>query len=452
MITSTIKFSQIEDRIDAEYYKPEYLEIESFLMHSKNIFAIGEITKSIQHPKEFKREYSSFGGIPYLRVSNVKDGYIDLSDIEYVYSNRNIGLNKINSGDILITRSGTVGIPVIVTPEFDGMLISADFLKLVLKEKINDLEINPYFVYIFLSSKLGISQSLRKLIGALQKHINTEGLSSIKIPIPSKFLQQKIERMVKEVQGKRKLANQKYKEAEEILNKELGLEKLELSTQKTFETRFSEAEDRFDPEYYQPKYKKIQELLSEKRLKVKPLKSFVKKYNCGFAFPTEIYLEKGIPLLRIKNLKRIEIDFEGVELLPDLDEYREFIATPGDILISMSGTVGVAALVPPNIPKTFVNQRITSISTESIDKLYLCLYLNLPSINSLINRETTGGVQKNITHQDIVSMPVPILSRPIQQKISSLIQESFKLRQEAKALLEEAKRKVEEMIENKLTN
>ena len=250
MQISTIKFSQIKDRIDVEYYKPEYLEIENLLNSSKNAFFIGEIIESIQHPKEFKREYSPVGGIPYLRVSNVKNGYIDLLNIEHVYSSRNIGLNKINKGNILITRSGTVGIPVLVTQEFDGMLISADFLKIVLKKKINASEINPYFIYVFLSSKLGMSQSQRKLIGALQKHINTEGLLSIKVPVPPKSFQQKIEKMVKKSQMKRKLADEKYKEAEKILNKQLGLEDLDLSTQKTFETKFSEAKDRFDPGTY----------------------------------------------------------------------------------------------------------------------------------------------------------------------------------------------------------
>lgn len=46
-----------------------------------------------------------------------------------------------------------------------------------------------------------------------------------------------------------------------------------------------------------------------------------------------------------------------------------------------------------------------------------------------------------------IILPVPVLSQPLQQKISLLIQESFKLRQEAKELIERAKRKVEEIIE-----
>ena len=115
----------------------------------------------------------------------------------------------------------------------------------------------------------------------------------------------------------------------------------------------------------------------------------------------------------------------------------------------MSGTVGLSALIPDNIQKAFVNQRITAITTIGIDKLYLCLYLNSVAGNMSITRDTTGGVQKNITYQDIISTPIPILSKPAQQKISKLIQESFCFRKESKKLINDAKRKVEEMIKNK---
>jgi hypothetical protein len=36
MQTSTIKFSQLEDRIDAGYYKLEYLELEKIKKKEKN--------------------------------------------------------------------------------------------------------------------------------------------------------------------------------------------------------------------------------------------------------------------------------------------------------------------------------------------------------------------------------------------------------------------------------
>jgi len=42
---------------------------------------------------------------------------------------------------------------------------------------------------------------------------------------------------------------------------------------------------------------------------------------------------------------------------------------------------------------------------------------------------------------------IPLLSSPIQNKISEKIQESFKLRKESKELLEKAKKMVEDEIE-----
>ena len=426
MITSTIKFSQIEDRIDAEYYKPEYLILNSKLK-SQNSKFLGDLVSKMMYGTSDDIEYTT-KGVPLLRITDFDEvtDEIDMLDLKYVPEflvNKLYKKYQLKKNDLLFSRSGTVGLVALIDEKLEGSIFGSYFIKISPRQTL----INPVYLYLFLNSYCGRVQSQTMKIGAVQTNIALPQIASIKIPIPSQSFQQKIEKMVKEAQEKRKLADEKYKEAEEILNKGLGLENLDLFTQKTFEAKFTEAEDRFDPEYYQPKYKKIKKFLSRRKLITKPLKSFVKKYNCGFAFPTDIYLEKGIPLLRIKNLKRMEIDFEGVEFLPDLNEYQEFVAKPGDILISMSGTVGVASLVPANIPKAFVNQRITSISTEGIDKLYLCLYLNLAPINALTNRETTGGVQKNITYQDITSIPVSILLKPTQQKISSLIQESFKL-------------------------
>jgi len=426
------------------------LELENNLNTFKNVFTITEIIESIQHPKEFKREYSPIGGIPYLRVSNVKNGYIDLSNIEYVYSGKNIGLNKINTGDILITRSGTVGIPVLVTPEFNEMLISADFLKLVFKKRINNLEINPYFIYIFLSSKLGISQSQRKLIGALQKHINTEGLSSIKIPIPSQSFQKGIEKIVKKSQIKRKLADGKYKEAEEILNRELGLKDLDLSTQKTFEAKSSEAKDRFDPGYYQPKYKRIISKLKSQKSK---LLGEIVKIRKGIEVGHEAYTNEGKLFIRVQDYNEKGITISGSTnyvrqyLYEELK--KEHKPNAGEIIFSKDGTVGRAFVVEKNNDEFMVSGGILILTPRDIDNCYLALALNSLCVKSQAIRESIGAIIQHLSVNEVKNLKIPILSRYIQQKISPLIQQSFKLHQEAKELIDRAKREVERIVEGK---
>ncbi|MBU4057044.1 restriction endonuclease subunit S, partial [Patescibacteria group bacterium] len=375
-------------------------------------------------------------------------GYIDLSDIEYIYSGNSIGLNKINSGNILITRSGTVGIPVLVTSEFDNLLISADFLKLVLNEKLGNLIINPYFIYIFLSSKLGASQAQRKLIGALQKHINTEGLSSIKIPIPSQSFQQKIEKMVKETQEKRKLADEKYKEAEEILNKELGLGDLDLSTQKTFETKFSEAEDRFDPEYYQSKYKKIISKLKSQKL---ALLGEIVKIRKGVEVGHEAYANEGRPFIRVQDFDEKELAVGGSTnyIRPYLYEELKKNHKPnaGEIIFSKDGTVGRAFVIREDSNEFIVSGGILILTPRDIDNYYLSFVLNSLAVKSQTIRESIGAIIQHLSIDDVKKLQIPILSQSLQQKISFLIQHSFKLRQEAKELINRAKREVEKIIE-----
>ncbi|MBI2591153.1 MAG: hypothetical protein HYW34_00530, partial [Candidatus Brennerbacteria bacterium] len=138
--------------------------------------------------------------------------------------------------------------------------------------------------------------------------INFEDIKSIKIPIPPQSFQQKIEEMVKESQEKRKLADEKYKEAEEILNKELGLENLDLSTQNTFETKFSEVNDRFDPEYYQSKYKKIISKL--KNQKSAPLGEIV-KIRKGVEVGHDAYTDNGMPFIRVQDFNEKELSVSG---------------------------------------------------------------------------------------------------------------------------------------------
>jgi len=69
MQTSTIKFSQIEDRIDAEYYKPEYLEIYNDLKKKKDVFLLKDVIKEIISGSYIDAYFPE--GTLYLRVNNL---------------------------------------------------------------------------------------------------------------------------------------------------------------------------------------------------------------------------------------------------------------------------------------------------------------------------------------------------------------------------------------------
>lgn len=377
---SEIKYSQLNDRFDSEYYKPEYLEIESIFKNKNNAFSLGEIKKIIQHPQEFKRDYAKSGGIPFLRVSNIKNGYIDNSDVEFVYSDSGAVGNKIHEGDILVTRSGTVGLPAIVTKEFDNCLISADFLLLQLKKRIGNLEINPYYIFVFLSSKFGFNQSQRNLIGGVQKHINTEGLKSIKIPIPPKTFQLKTEKLVKEAFSKRKLADQKYNQAKQFLEEELGLDKLRLKEEKTFEAKSSELFEsgRFDVGFNKPKYSKINEFFEKNEKEnifiVKRLKDGSKLFK-GIEIGSDAYTNEGYLFFRVSNIseREITIGTSSQFVRPYLYEQLKSKYKPeiGDVLYTKDATIGISFVVDKDFHEFILSGGVVRIKPKDVNPYYL---------------------------------------------------------------------------------
>jgi len=443
MQTSTIKFSQIEDRIDAEYYKPEYLKIYNNLEKRKGVVLLEDVAKEVVSGSYIDTYFPK--RTLYLRVNNLKEDGFDLSDVKYVdiqYSKVPQKI-RVHTNDLVLGRTGTVGTTLIVPNELDGAVMSQHITKIVPSEKIN-----RFYLMIYLNSRHGRLQAEKTALGSMQKELTLDATKNIKVFIPPQSLQQKIEKIVKEAQEKRKLADEKYDEAEEILNKELGLGNLDLSTQKTFEAKFSEAEDRFDPEYYQSKYKKIISKL--KTQNSKPLGEIV-KIRKGIEVGHESYTTEGVPFIRVQDYNEKEISISGSTNFIRPYLYAELKKNhkpdTGEIIYSKDGTVGRAFVVPEDSREFIVSGGILILTPRDIDNYYLALVLNSEIVRSQAVRKSIGAIIQHLSIDEVKKLQIPILPQSTQQKISSLIQKSFKFRKESKELINKAKREVEEMIE-----
>lgn len=448
MQTSAIKFSQIEDRIDAEYYKPEYLGLENALSKSSGLKTLREIsTKIVDGPfgsDLLKSEYMNVG-IPLLRVQNVTGEGINADNLVFINKEKQIklGRSKVLAGDLVITKAGRVGTVDIIPLSLPEANITSHLAKISLKK-----EYNPYFVYMYLNSKLGLLQIERQGIKSTKPELNIDEVAITKIIIPPQSFQQKIEQIVKEAQKKRKLADEKYKEAEEILGEALGLESLDLSTQKTFETKFSEVEDRLDTEYYQSKYKKM---ISKFKNKKSVLLDEIVKIRKGIEVGHEAYVNKGRPFIRVQdfNAKELVISESTNYIRPYLYEELKKNHKPnaGEIIFSKDGTVGRAFVVRKDNDEFIVSGGILILTPRDIDHYYLAFVLNSPIVNFQTIRESIGAIIQHLSIEDIKKLQIPILPQSFQQKISSLIQESFQLCQDSKGLMQQAKQKVDNLIE-----
>ncbi|MEH1920886.1 restriction endonuclease subunit S [Nostoc sp.] len=241
------------DRLDAEYYKPFYLQISSSL-EQKNYVELGSIAWISDGDHAVLPELFD-SGKRYLRAKDLKNFRIDNSDPIYVSDDyfRTIKRSHIQPHDILLSIMGTIGNIAIVPESFDILTANRAIAIIRIEE---DSKFDPYFVAAYLESKIGIALRERESQGGIQQRINLEGLKRLKIPFIPYSLQAEIRKQVFVALSRYRDSENIYAEAEALLLHELGLDNLDLSTQKTYVANFSETveSDRFDAEYFQPKY------------------------------------------------------------------------------------------------------------------------------------------------------------------------------------------------------
>jgi type I restriction enzyme M protein len=152
---------------------------------------------------------------PYYTPSAVlqeKGESVKLLNISYATRNQlnTIDAVRVYTGDIVVTRSGTIGRAAYITQRLNGAIVSDDLIRV----RIKDERLRMY-VYAFLQSKAALDQMERNEYGAVQQHLEPTHIANIMIPIPEDWnaVKELIDNTINYIQLKENL---------DISNKELG--------------------------------------------------------------------------------------------------------------------------------------------------------------------------------------------------------------------------------------
>ena len=446
---SVIDLSKLEEntRIDPEYYLPEYL-----IPYRKNLEyrPIGSILSKCQYG--ISKDMNELGiGTEIYRMNDLENGLCKDSNFKFVDIDEKIKKQyKLKRNDILFNRVNSiefVGRTAIYKNKSEDRVFASYLVRINSDEDI----ILPDYLNIFLNCKNGKKELKRKARWAVnQANINAEELKRINLPIAPMSFQKEIEKTVNESYNLIEKSKSIYSEAQNILLKELDLINWTPSEKNISIRNLSECliVDRFDAEYWQEKYDEIEHKIMSYKSGYGLLEDFIKDYSTGYPYKSESFCEEGIPLIRINNIVDSELDISDCAFIPkeDLNLSKKDIVKEFDILLSMSGTIGSACRIRESI-LACVNQRIMKITSQNFDPDVLVLILNSILSKMQLDRIGTGGVQTNISSNDIKKIKIPLLNEKIQKDISNKINESFKFRKESKNLLEKAKKAVEIFIE-----
>lgn len=155
-------------------------------------------------------------GIPFLVISNIREGKLDFTNTKYVpkdYYDKLKESRKPVKGDILYSVVGSYGIPVMV--EADSPFCFQRHIALL---RVNQLLLNTYLFYT-LKSQLVFSKATKVATGSAQLTVTLTGLKKIKIPLPPLEEQKEIVRRVEALFKKCDLIEQRYQQAKAYTDK-----------------------------------------------------------------------------------------------------------------------------------------------------------------------------------------------------------------------------------------
>jgi type I restriction enzyme, S subunit len=193
------------------------------------IAELGEILSMLQYGSSEKASSENIG-IPVIRMNNIVNGVLDLSDLKYIrMSQRDLERLLLKDGDILFNRTNSkelVG-KCAVFHEKENYI----FASYLIRVRAEETKADPDYISFVLNNRIGrqqINALSRQIIG--QANVNSQELRSLKLPLPPLKVQQEI--MAHIESGRAEIARQKEFAKKIRKDSEAEIEALILGTKK----------------------------------------------------------------------------------------------------------------------------------------------------------------------------------------------------------------------------
>ncbi len=444
-VCNVIKLSDVRSgfRIDSEFYRKEFIDTDILLSKLRTVpfWRIAKITDGEHGSVSFVN-----GGIKYLMAEHIKQGFIDHNGARFInqeIDNRN-ARSRVREVDVLISIKGTFGEIGLA----ERNLIPANMNRDVAIIKLYPDSPCGAYITSFLRSKFGAFQLFREASGGVQQMITLERLKYILIPLLTDDLRNEIADIHQEGLSIRENSIFLYVQAQQLLESELDLKKLNFQKPVGYTTRCSELEQshRMDSQHYQPRFAQLLNHFTGFSLK---LIRDIRTYNRRGLQP--VYVENGsIDVVNSQHLGPQHIDYDG---LRKTSEQAFAFSTEGhiqnnDLLIYTTGAyIGRTNVYLRSVPALASNHVNILRLNSGIDASYMALVFQSVFGQFQTQKHARGSAQAELYPSDIDRFIVPLLSIGKQIAIGDLVRKSLEKQQESKRLIDQAKNRVEQLIE-----
>lgn len=373
-------------------------------------------------------------GVHFISVKDIYNGLVNFENTKFISNEEHSELIKRCNpefGDLLITKSGTIGRMAIVPqmPEFSL------FVSVALIKNMKHIIYSKFLMYAMedYMKSISISQVIK---GGLLKNFHLEDIRKTIIPLAPLPIQRaivsKIEALfsdldngianLKKAQEQLKIYRQAVlKKAFEGKLSALGLDRLK-------DDRIIDTETKGKGEILKsqnPKNPNSDNLPNG--WKWVKLGEVATKIGSG-STPSggqENYKTEGIPLIRSMNIHFDFIKYEGLAFIDEKQakKLKNVIVYENDILLNITGaSIGRVNLAPKQFNNARVNQHVSIIRLKKEDFIaqFVKYYLQSPKIQDWINAENYGATRQALSKTMIENIEIPF---PTIQEQTQIVQE-----------------------------
>lgn len=204
-----------------------------------------------------------------------------------------------------------------------------------------------------------------------------------------------------------------------------------------------EGAKRLDAEYYQPEYLELlKNLLEAGSLKLwRDIEGKFITGPFGSEFNTENYVCNGEHrYVRGKDVKDFFLTEDDNVYVPekDFNRLKKYSLNIGDILISVVGTPGTAAIVDSSVPPAIFSCKSTVYRVGAINPFYFIAYLNCKYGRKLLERSIRGALQTGLNIEDLRALPVYVPDKSRQERVADIVTNAKGAYGESKSLYSKA--------------
>ncbi|EGR2463967.1 restriction endonuclease subunit S [Vibrio cholerae] len=437
-----------EHRLDAEFFDPKYLKINDLLVNLSCKDMLGKLANNVKKgifdisPSRYKSK-----GVPLIRTFQIKtpianeDNLVYINDIDH---QNEFKKTELLPGDIVFTKIGAGIGDVAVLPETFSKF---NFSQNVAGVSVKSESISSYYLISFLNSFYGRTQILRYMMPSGQGKLELRDIKKIIIPRFDASLETEVSKLMKSSEEKALLSKSLYTQAQELLEKELGLDMLVFPATLYSESSFVSVINghRLDAPHYQNKFNILIDHLHKF-----PIQTIRKIRTVNRRGLQPKYIENGdFSVVNSQHITSTHLAYDNFERTSEAEYLRAKAAhiLKDDVLIYTTGAyIGQTNLYDSEDP-AMASNHVNVLRINCVDSAYLTMVLQSIVGKYQTQMHARGSAQAELYPSDIDKFFIPLLDDEKQLEIGNLLRQSLLAKRESENLLGEAKIMVEELIE-----